>query len=342
MAEITEIPFKVCIVGGGICGLLAAAFLPDSVLEAACIIDPTFFGGDLMEKWCCVKSNTTARQIIDALDKVPRFKHLLIPYLHEYLAGDIVPLRVIAQAIKDLAGPILEQMKRSVATVQEIAIKEGKIEILLDSGRMILAEKVILCTGVQPRVLGYDVPCIPLEIALDSGRLERYVKKGQCVMVFGLSHSGTLVLENLAKFCSRVYGVYRGSKPFLFARDDEYDGVKQEAAAIADNVLAGGVPSCTLLSLTESEKDVMRIMRYCDYVVYCVGFKQKGLSIKNGDVNVDLSAYNPVTAQLAEGVPIWCYGAGFPNKTEYKGKIHFDVGIASFVDYLLRTFPALI
>jgi hypothetical protein len=341
MAEITEIPFKVCIVGSGICGLLAAAFLPDSVLGSSCIIDPTFFGGDLMEKWCCVKSNTTVRQITDALDKVPRFKHLLIPYLHEYPAGDIVSLRIIAQAIKDLAGPIINQMKREVATVQEITNKEGKIEILLDSGRMILAEKVILCTGVQPRVLAYDVPCIPLEIALDNSRLERYVKKGQCVMVFGLSHSGTLVIANLAKMCSRVYGVYKGAKPFLFARDDEYDGIKQEAAVIADSVLAGGMPSCTLLSLTESEKDVKRIMRYCDYVVYCVGFKQKGLSIKNGDINIDLSAYNSVTAQLAD-VPIWCYGAGFPNKTDYKGKTHYDVGIPSFVDYMLRTFPALI
>jgi hypothetical protein len=233
-------------------------------------------------------------------------------------------------------------MKRSVATVQEIMVKEGKTEILLDSGRTILAEKVMLCTGVQPRVLAYDVPCIPLEIALDSGRLERYVKKGQCVMVFGLNHSGTLVLANLAKICSRVYGVYRGSKPFLFARDDEYDGIKQEAAVIADSVLAGGMPACTLLSLTTSEKDVMRILRYCNYVVYCVGFKQKGLSIKNGEVNLDLSAYNSDTAQLADGVPIWCYGAGFPNKTEYRGKTHYDVGIPSFVDYMLRTFPALI
>jgi hypothetical protein len=334
-------PFCVCIIGAGICGLLASAFLPDSVLANTCIIDPTFFGGDLMEKWCCVKSNTTARQIIDALDKVPRFKHLLIPYLYEYAAGDIVPLKIIAQAIKELAAPILAQMKREVATVQEISIKEGISYITLDSGKVILAESIILCTGAQPKVLNYDVPCIPLDIALDAGRLGNYVKKGQSVMVFGLNHSGTLVLANLAKLCSRIYGVYRGSKPFIFARDDEYDGIKQEASVIADNILAGGIPSCTLLSLAESEKDVTRIIRYCDYVIYCVGFKQRGLSIKNDGVLVDLSLYNSTTAQLAEGVSIWCYGAGFPNKTDYKDRVYYDVGIPSFIDYMLRTFPTL-
>ena len=334
-------PFRVCIIGAGICGLLASAFLSDSAVANTCIIDPTFFGGDLMEKWCCVKSNTTSKQIIDALDKVPRFKHLLIPYLHENPAGDILPLKIIAQAIKELAAPILAQMKREVATVQEITIKEGISYITLDSGKVILAETVILCTGVQPRVLNYDVPCIPLDIALDVGRLGNYVKKGQSVMVFGLNHSGTLVLANLAQLCSRIYGVYRGPKPFVFGHDDEYDGIKQEAAVIADNILAGGMPSCTLLSLTDSEKDVLRIIRYCDYVIYCVGFKQRGLTIKNEGAIVELSAYNSTTAQLAEGVSIWCYGAGFPNKTDYKGRVHYDVGIPSFINYMLRTFPTL-
>ena len=148
-------PFRVCIIGAGICGLLASAFLPDSVLADSCIIDPTFFGGDLMEKWCCVKSNTTVRQIINALDKVPRFKHLLIPYLHECAEGDIIPLKLIAQAIKELAAPILAQIKREVATVQEINIKEGVGYRTLDSGKVIPSETIIICTGVQPRVLNY-------------------------------------------------------------------------------------------------------------------------------------------------------------------------------------------
>ena len=330
-------PFKVCIVGAGVSGLLAAAFLPDSVLSSACIVDPTFFGGDLMEKWCCVKSNTTVKQIIDALDKVPRFKHLLIPYLHEFEDGDVVPLKLIAQALKELAAPILDQMKKEVGTAQEVLIGTAGITVKLDTGAVILAEKVILCTGVQPRVLTYPAPCIPLDIALDAGRLGNYVKKGQCVMAFGLNHSGTLVLANLAKLCSRVYGVYKGEKPFIFGRDDEYDGIKQESAGIADSILAGGMPNCTLLSLKNDSGAVDRIIKYCDYVVYCVGFKQKGLIIKKGDSLVGLAEYNSTTAILSEA--IWCYGAGFPNSTDYKGKTFYDVGIPSFVNYMLRTFP---
>jgi hypothetical protein len=328
---------RVCIIGAGISGLLSAAFLPDSVLGLSCIIDPSFFGGDLIEKWCCVKSNTTVKQIIDALDKVPRFKHLLIPLLHEYADTDIVPLKTIAQAIKDLARPVLDKMRREVGTVQEIVITEGGVRVMLDSGKIILAEKVIVCTGAQPRVLTYTVPCIPLEIALDSGRLRNYVKKGQSVMVFGLNHSGTLVLANLENLCSRLYGVYKGDKPFIFARDDEYDGIKQEAATVADRILAGGMPTCTLLRLNEGAVD--RVIQYCDYVIYCVGFKQKGLLIKKGDIALDLSAYDSKTAMLADGCGIWCYGAGFPNATDYKGKTYYDVGVPSFVEYMLRTFP---
>ena len=330
---------KVCIIGAGICGLLAAAFLPDVVLSSCCIIDPTFFGGDLMEKWCCVKSNTTVKQIVDALDKVPRFKHLLIPYLHEFADTDIVQLKIIAQAVKELAGPILDQMKKEVGTVQEVTIGADGISIMTDTGAVILAEKVILCTGFQARVLTYPAPCIPLDIALDAGRLSNYVKKGQCVMVFGLNHSGTLVLASLAKLCSRVYGVYKGDKPFIFSRDDEYEGIKQESAIIADGVLAGNMPNCTLLSLKKDSMAVDRIIKYCDYVVYCVGFKQKGLLVKKKDTVLGLAEYNPTTALLSQGDGIWCYGAGFPNSTDYKGKKFYDVGIPSFVDYMLRTFP---
>jgi len=330
---------QICIIGAGISGLLAAAFLQDSILSSACIIDPNFFGGDLMEKWCCVKSNTTAKQIVDALDKVPRFKHLLIPYLHEFGDGEVVPLKLIAQAIKELAKPILDQMKKEVGTVQEIRVDSAGNVVTLDTGVVIIAEKVILCTGIQPRVLTYPAPCIPLDIALDAGRLGNYVKKGQSIMVFGLNHSGTLVLSNLGKLCSRVYGVYKGEKPFIFARDDEYDGIKQESAVIADGILAGGMPNCTLLSLTKDGPAVDRIIKYCDYVVYCVGFKQKGLIVKKNDTLIGLSDYNSKTAILSEKSKIWCYGAGFPNSTDYKGKIYYDVGISSFVEYMLRTFP---
>ena len=139
-------PFKVCIVGAGVSGLLAAAFLPDSVLSSACIIDPTFFGGDLMEKWCCVKSNTTVKQIIDALDKVPRFKHLLIPYLHEFGEGDVVPLKIIAHALKEWASPILDQMKKEVGTAQEVVIGLNGTTVTLDTGAVILADfNFIIC-----------------------------------------------------------------------------------------------------------------------------------------------------------------------------------------------------
>jgi hypothetical protein len=74
-------------------------------------------------------------------------------------------------------------------------------------------------------------------------------------------------------------------------------------------------------------------------VVYCVGFKQRGLLIKKDDSVLELNLYNPKTALLADGCQIWCYGAGFPNSTDYKGKTYYDVGVPSFVEYMLRTFP---
>jgi hypothetical protein len=159
-------------------------------------------------------------------------------------------------------------------------------------------------------------------------------------MVFGLNHSGTLVLANLSKLCSRVYGVYKGEKPFIFARDDEYDGIKQESAIIADSILAGSQSNCTLLSLTKDGSAVDRIIKYCDYVIYCVGFKQRGMIIKKDDTLIALSDYDAKNARLSPNSEIWCYGAGFPNSTDYKGKIYYDVGIPSFIDYMLRTFPS--
>ena len=60
---------RICIVGAGAAGLLLLLNFEQHKIDPRCItiIDPTHNGGDLKNKWSCVRSNTTWRQIFEAV-----------------------------------------------------------------------------------------------------------------------------------------------------------------------------------------------------------------------------------------------------------------------------------
>jgi hypothetical protein len=326
---------KLCIIGTGAAGLLALFSLsftnisPDDIV----LIDPYHDGGDLQRKYCCIQSNTIWNQLLDILrSKGISIEALPSPW-RDLDPSKPAPLKEYIQLLRYVTKPFAERCESIYATVLRLEKDEekGVTRIFFDTHQSLATKVCIVATGCHPKHLSFPIPTIPLEIALHQDRLKSYVESNQTVCVFGLSHSGTLILSNLHKLKVNTHAFYKGTTPFLFARDGEYDGIKQESEVIADAIVAGLYPSIHLHSLSDTA-EIIRWTRKSDWVIYAAGFQRTSFSAS--------FTYNEITGQLNELPNTWGFGIAFPNRAS--DGIHWDVSIPSFFSHIELQCPKIV
>lgn len=324
---------KLCIIGAGAAGLLTLFSLSFTKIPAEDIvlIDPYHDGGDLQRKYCCIQSNTQWNQMLNILrEKGISIENLPSPW------KDLSPenpalLKHYIQLIRYLVKPYLERCETLYASVTHIQEENGQIRVFYGKNKSLVCKICIVATGSTPKTLGYPIPTIPLEIALNPDLLSSYVNPNTTVCVFGTAHSGTLVLHNLHKLQADTHAFYKGDKPFLYARDGEYDGIKQESETIADTILAGQYPNTHLHSLSDTA-EIIRWTRRSDWVVYATGFEPNSFSSS--------LTYNGTTGQI-DGLPnTWGFGIAFPNRAP--DGIHWDVSIPAFFSHITAQLPRIV
>jgi cation diffusion facilitator CzcD-associated flavoprotein CzcO len=325
---------KILIVGTGAAGLLFLWHLqksqkvqPNDVI----IIDPHHDGGDLQRRWSTVKSNTIWKQTLDIFD----------------LSGSTVPaawkdLNSSEPALLQHSISLLRYMTRDFVSQCEIVHglvdqiekhSEGKLwSVTLADKSNYTAPIVILAHGSEPKQLTLPIPSIPLECALNKSRLETYVNSNSRVLLFGTSHSGTLIMRNLHELGVHTTAFYNTTKPFYFARDGEYDGIKQESAEIADAIMANTYPKLQINHVTDTAQ-VIRASRKADWVIYATGFKTRS------NIKVNLT-YDGKTGAITESPGLWGFGIAFPNKAD--NDINWDVGIPSFSSHIQKQMPTIL
>jgi cation diffusion facilitator CzcD-associated flavoprotein CzcO len=331
-----------CIVGAGVTGLSLLLLLREAGanLSEVCIIDPYFDGGDLARKWTEVLSNTPWSKTFDALTAVCPSLSLEMYRRPDHSVH--TPLVELAALLRDLAQGAL----RTATQIQSLATRAEWIEdhwlVLLRNGTSIEAKKLVLAPGAEPRGLNLPLMSVPLEIALDRGRLKKYVHPGQRVLVFGTMHSGTLVIRNLIRDCSaNVTALYNTPKPFYWDRDGAYDGVKGEAAEIADAITRGDYASTLTLLPVQDTSGVIRASRAADAVVYAMGFQPRdGVELIVGGQRKSVTAYDGVTGALTEAPAAWGFGTAYPNRAP--DGVHWDVSVAAFLAHMKAQLPAVL
>jgi hypothetical protein len=199
----------------------------------------------------------------------------------------------------------------------------------------------VLSQGAVPKYFDYPIPAIPLEIALNSQRLQSYIKPDDTVLVFGTSHSGILVMKNLVNCSAKsVIGIYSGDRPFLWARDGEYAGVKLEAADFADDIVKNKYPSIRLVPF-KNMYEMINETRQASWVVYSMGFTiDTNLTMRIDSREVPINNYDPYTAQIAGLTNAWGFGIAYPSKAPVG--LNYDVGISSFLEYISKQIPSII
>lgn len=329
----TQEAFKIydyCIVGQGAAGILLLLALHASGVRRSsiCVIDPYFDGGALRRDWGHVQSNTTWSQFRNALSKL----HVSTPTRDP---NETTPLAVLADFLHSTVTSTKmanREYGQCVSASYRSATQLWTVK--LDTGVILESKRVFLCQGSTPTPSTVEVPRIPFNIALDPSRLQSYVHRGDRIVLFGTAHSGTLIYENLRLLGASVTAIYKHDKPFEYARDGVYGGIKQDSAAIADLIQSSPLTHPLRLIPLSDTYEVNQACQRADWIVSAVGFQSKS----NIELSVDgtpqsNAAYDSTTGEL-KGCPMcWGFGIAYPSRAS--DGIHVDVGIASFVDHIL-------
>jgi hypothetical protein len=327
----------ICIIGAGAAGLILLLLLQASAQDIT-IIDPHFDGGDLCRRWGSVVSNTRWEQALQALERYGP-----IPaWARQLSLQEPTPLATLGRLVREMAAPALRASRQIQASVTTASYTDGSWILQTSTGDIVQATVLCLTTGSDPKSLHLPIPSIPLDIALDPQRVRTYIQLTDSVLVFGLSHSGTLVLRNcLEAGAKEVIGVYRGAKPFLFARDGEYDGLKLDAAAAADGFVTSP-PKALKLARCDDMSCLLAATRKADWVVYAIGFEARG-SVSftvNNESKRGPFTYDGATGQLRDLPAAYGFGLAYPSQAP--DGVHWDVGITPFVDHINRQIPAIL
>jgi len=322
-----------CIVGAGATGLILLLLLAESKipLESILIIDPYFDGGDLSRKWSSVLSNTPWSATYSSLQKA--LPSCIFPKI-SWPLDKPTPVCEIARLLRELAKPLFHTVKMIQGYVTSASYRTSwSVEIKHESAKSLINTKNIYFTiGSEPKLMDLPIPTIPLEVALDPNRLRQYIQPADKIVLFGTSHSGVLALKNIVDCSGQIVAIYKGSTPFLFARDGNYDGLKLDGAMYADDFLKEN-SSVTLISNTNTTA-LIRETHSAQWVVYATGFEQRILPISvNGETKL-YSKYSATTGEITDCPNAWGFGIAFPSQAP--DGIHFDVGISSFIEHIQR------
>jgi len=331
---------SICIIGAGATGILLLLLLQEAGVDVTniSIVDPYFDVGDLARKWTSVISNTPWSKTIDSLRAA--CPSLAIPVRAD--ADSTTPLVEIAHLLRSLVSPVLQRVKQIQGHVLQSNYDTSKqlwMTVVNVGGtqQTIETSKLILTQGSEPKTMNLPIPSIPLEIALDISRVKQYVKRGEKILVFGTMHSGTLVIQNLVSLGAEVIGYYQSEKPFYWARDGAYDGIKADAADIADKIVAGNLP--VTLVPTKDTAQVIRTSHSAQWTVFAMGFTPRLVEMRVDGTQCSSSEYDEHSGRIL-GAPAWGFGIAYPNRAP--DGIHWDVSVASFLEHMKQQLPKII
>jgi hypothetical protein len=340
----------ITLVGFGISGQILLSYILDIIpAYKVAIIDPDFMGGDLAREYGAIESNTTIETKVKSIETLPSATAQWSSTISSLKGrGDPSSTVNLGKLASDLRICGLEMAKKvkciyDMATAVTWVPEKSAWSVTLGNctnggnANTHTTKIICFCTGMLPVKQDYGIPIIPLSVALDPARLERIVLPGQRVVVIGSSHSATLVCKHINAIPDTgISCIYRGSKPFKYARDNDYGGIKQESASIADGILKGDYPKIKLYS-SANIQGVSKVIREAQWIVQATGFRENFPIISAPSEVVWDSK-----SGTAPGVPqAFAFGACVPDTTEVNGVRHPDISVSAFVEQISVRWPLL-
>ena len=332
----------ITLVGFGITGQLLLSYILDEVDgNKITIIDPDFIGGDFVrEQYGSIQSNTTISQMTEKLSD--KWSKTVASLNSRGAPSDTVRLSDFGIDMKKTSRSLAAKCNciydKVISASWSPQAKRWTLN--LKSGLSRETSIICICSGMISRQEDYGIPTIPLSNALDKASLMRIISPGERVVVIGSSHSATLILKNLNDIDTvSVTCIYRGEKPFRFARDNAYDGIKQESAAIADAILRREYKGLTLVNINDL-KGISTNIRSADWLIQATGFQPCIPTLIYGDERVK-PLWDPKTGLAVDLPQVQAFGACVPDITRIGEKDYPDISISSFIDQIIVRWPIL-
>ncbi len=323
-------PIPYCVIGFGIAGQLLVLELLEAKVSPAdiVVVDQTFSGGDLALAYSAVLSNTPWFKTRKALSKYSIAAEAIADGDSLYAESDYMPVRDIARLCWKAAWKAAQPIRKVKTTVLHLDYTD--VWSVQHTYGSLTAKTVFLATGGTPKELDLSTPTIPLHVALTPALLTSQVTPKDHVVVFGTSHSGTLILETLHKAQVPTTVIYKGSKPFQFESDGAYSGLKAHSETIAREAMNGSFTIVTLVPWTDPI-GIHKALSSATRVIYAIGFEPRCVD--------GLREYSPETAKL-KGERLYGFGLAYPGVSVLDGSVHQDVSVLSFQDQIQRCLPA--
>jgi hypothetical protein len=360
------------VIGAGPAGIATVGKLLDCGIDGKNItwIDPDFSGGDLAKFYRDVPSNTNAVMFKDFFKESAAFQAEQYLMHYELFNRSDDQWCLLGDVVEPLIGATNVLMPK-VTTIQGLVTKitrsEGGSGYVLQTGNQadvqnnmsIMANNVVLASGSHPRKVDLNVlpkkrerknleqnidHKQPEEIvlcdALDQAKLQKKITQDDTVAVFGTSHSGILILKNLAELgVKKIVSIAK--KPLVFMVQDgelyfhDYTGLKGVAAQWAREVFIANPPQNLVKIYNGSDEECAAALDECTKVVYAIGFEQ---NIISGLSKEQLRGYNSETGVIAPN--LFGVGIAFPERVlDDSGDYEQAIGIFDFIDYLARIVP---
>lgn len=331
------------VIGAGPAGIAAVGRLLDHGVAGDEIawIDPAFGAGDLGAKWRAVSSNTQVGLFLDYLNASPSFRFDQAPWfaLTDIDPKQTCPLGMVADPLVWISHQLCARVKRFQTVATELWLQDRRWTVRTEGGGL-SSTNVVLAVGSVPTKLDYPgLTDIPIDTALDPGRLARLVLDGATIAVFGSSHSSMIALPNLLSTpVSRVINFYRSPLKYAVYLEDwilfDDTGLKGHAAQWARENIDGTYPQ-RLERCWVNDPEFGARLRECTHVVYTVGFEPRRLPVTPQWGPLKHDASNGILAPGLFGV-----GIAFP---EYHinplGSGEYRVGLSKFIQLLDAALP---
>jgi Pyridine nucleotide-disulphide oxidoreductase len=337
--------YEWAVIGAGPAGIAALGKLLDNGVDGGKIawIDPRFTVGDFGAKWGNVSSNTKVRRFQRYLRDCKSFDYERYERsfgLSNIDADETCFLRQVYEPLQRITDNLRTKVTSKQSRVSSVRLDEGRQWQIQLEHEHVLARKVVLAIGAEPKKLDYNTPAISLEDALDIDKLARIIKHADVVGVFGSSHSAIMAVRNLLELETppkQVINFYRS--PLRYAVDYGdwilYDntGLKGKVAVWAKEKIDGKDIE-GLLRVQSTKENIDRYLPLCSKVIYGVGFEPRGISVQG----VNASNYDEDTGVIAPG--LFGCGIAYPRKVvDRAGNVEYDVGLWKFMNHLDRAVP---
>ena len=188
--------YRIAIIGFGVSGIFTLAHIPTERLSEVIVFESSCMAGDLCALYAGVTANITKSDILTFFRRIPRWSKNTFPLLDIYEDSECPKLGDVCKQMLACIRNDLRMIQLRIATVSSIQKIEDGWNIHTNIGSFQSA-RVILCIGGQGKMLDLPCPSIPLHIGLSKPALSHLVSPSDTVVVFGTSHSGTLVMKNL-------------------------------------------------------------------------------------------------------------------------------------------------